>query len=317
MKSPLWEASPGALVALINTGRFVTADLYTLTLTGAADPITFTNADRSIEYPGGAGWYNDSVPVDPQGERGRGRWKRGLDVEQWSVTVMPRIIDIITGEQFPDKIGDAPWTAAAREGALDGADFTVDRAYFPVWPQPYSAKAITPTGVLRIFGGLVGEVDITDTRVVLLANDYRVLLSTQMPRNMYSPQCRYTLFDQGCTLNEATFRRTGTADSGSTRKLLVSANVTAPPPGSGSYSLGRIVFTSGANKGFARTISSWTFAGGASYLWLLNPLPYQVAPGDAFNAWPGCQKTLSDCSAFGNLANYGGQPFIPSPETAI
>ena len=51
---------------------------------------------------------------------------------------------------------------------------------------------------------------------------------------------------------------------------------------------------------------------------LINPLPFIPAIGDTFNLTLGCQHTISDCiGKFNNLANYGGEPFIPSPETQL
>ncbi|WP_303678184.1 phage BR0599 family protein [Ralstonia mannitolilytica] len=41
------------------------------------------------------------------------------------------------------------------------------------------------------------------------------------------------------------------------------------------------------------------------------PIPGLKA-GDAFEAYPGCDHTLTTCAAkFGNQLNYGGFPFIP------
>jgi hypothetical protein len=40
-----------------------------------------------------------------------------------------------------------------------------------------------------------------------------------------------------------------------------------------------------------------------------------VAPGDTFTIYPGCNKLRTTCQAFGNDINFGGQPFIPPPET--
>jgi hypothetical protein len=71
--------------------------------------------------------------------------------------------------------------------------------------------------------------------------------------------------------------------------------------------------TSGLNSGFARVVSQW---GGASF-GLLNPLPFDVAPGDTFSVTAGCNKSLGNCAAFGNSVNFGGNPYIPIPEVSI
>jgi hypothetical protein len=60
-------------------------------------------------------------------------------------------------------------------------------------------------------------------------------------------------------------------------------------------------------------------ASGAGSFVLLTPFPYAPAAGDSFFAWPGCSKTTHDCgpAKFNNLINYGGMPFVPSPEVGL
>ena len=72
--------------------------------------------------------------------------------------------------------------------------------------------------------------------------------------------------------------------------------------------------TSGLNAGVSRMVANWD---GASTLSLQAPLPFGVAVGDTFTVTAGCDKTMATCTAFGNLVNYGGEPFIPPPELSI
>ncbi len=311
MKTPMWEESPGALVALLNSGVFVKCDLHTFTLTGGAGTILIAAADLDVTYPGGPRWLATGPRIDPKGSQQTGHWKRGLDVDQWQTVVMPRIIDPITGALFPDQINGSPWTAAARQGALDGADYQVDRAYFAAWPQPY-LPVFTPVGIITIFAGLTAAVDVNDTMVSIMSDDYRALLGASQPSNIYQGGCGHTLFDAGCTLDEVLFRTPATLIAGSTRSVLQSAAIAAP--GSGTFALGRVVMTSGLNESFSRTIVSWDGSGGFS---LLNPLPFDVAVGDTFDAYTGCDKTQAACILFGNKPNYGGESYIPAPEAAI
>jgi len=77
-----------------------------------------------------------------------------------------------------------------------------------------------------------------------------------------------------------------------------------------------LTWTSGANAKLSRAIRSYTGMSGGTVL--IAPMPFAVAAGDAFTAYPGCDKQMATCqNKFLNLANYGGAPFIPSPETAI
>lgn len=58
-------------------------------------------------------------------------------------------------------------------------------------------------------------------------------------------------------------------------------------------------------------------ASGAGTIVLAQPLPYPPAAGDAFVAYPGCDKSQRTCQMkFDNLRNFGGFPYVPAPETA-
>lgn len=311
MKTPLWEASPGALAALLLTRQFAQCNLHTFKLAGGAGTVRIASADCDLTYPGGPVWDSKGAAIDPGSSTSTAHWKRGLDVDTWQTVVLPRFSDPITGALFPDLLGSMPWNVAARQGALDGAHYQVDRAYFPAWPQPYK-PVFVPTGIITIFAGITAEIDVADNLISITANDYRTLLTAQSPHNVFQAGCRHTLFDAGCTLSADAFKVSGALVAGSTRAVLKTTPVV--PAGSGTFSLGRIIMTSGLNNTFVRTVSVWD--GGTTFS-LLNPLPFDVAEGDTFDALPGCDKQQATCSKFANLANFGGQPYIPAPETAI
>jgi uncharacterized phage protein (TIGR02218 family) len=316
VKTPIWEASSGALMALLfpdaanlSERLFACFDLYTITC--AAGPVLrYTTCDRDVGY-GGTTWSSTQVRIEPASQRNAlFHAKVGLDVDTWQAVFFPRPIDDLNGAAYPDTIGSTPWLAAAAAGALDGATVTVDRSYFAVpLPAPQAAP-LTPVGVLRIFAGRVAEVDLGRTGAAVSINSHLELLNVQMPRNLFQAPCRHRLFDAGCTLSPAAFAATTTCAAGSTRYTLVSS--LAAPAGSGTYTLGRVVFTSGLNAGFGRSVRSWD---GLNWT-LIAPLPFTVVAGDAFTAYPGCDKQKATCTAFGNALNFGGEPYIPAPETA-
>jgi hypothetical protein len=319
VKTPIWEASSGALMALLfppspgPTARiFGYFDLYTLTCV-QGPVLRYTTCDRDVGY-GGTTWLAGTVRIEPANQRNAlFHAKIGLDVDSWQAVFFPRLADDLTGTAFPDLIGSTPWLAAAAAGALDAAIVTVDRAYFGVpLPAPQAAP-LTPVGVLRLFAGRVAEVDLGRTGACVTVNSHLELLNVQMPRRLFQAPCKHRLFDAGCTLNAASYAATGTAGAGSTRYIMVAT--LAAPSGSGTYTLGRVTFTSGLNKGFSRSVRSWD---GTNWTFI-SPLPFALAEGDAFTAYPGCDKTFTTCQAFqGSNAflNFGGQPFIPAPETA-
>lgn len=313
MKTPIYDFSPGATAALLATRSFVYCDLYTIATAGNGPVLLYATGDVDIAYPGGPGTFSAHGPAfDQARSKAVAHWKVGFDVDTWQVVIAPRPVDPLTGAAYPDTIGALPWLAAARAGALYGAQVDVDRAYLAAWPGWPLAQPVAPVGVVRIFAGQVGTLDIGRSQCVMTVNSHLVLLGASMPRNLVQASCRHTLFDQGCGLAASAFAVAGVAAAGSTAGL-VQAPALAPPGGSGTYARGRIVMTSGQNQGFARSVRS--FMGGA--LTLLSPLPYAPAPGDGFNAYPGCDLTQQTCALFGNFPNFGGYPYVPVPETAV
>lgn len=315
MKTPKFETAVGALIALLATRSFVFCDVYTFLLAGGGTPLRYTTGDTDIAYNGNT-WTHSGPKFDQTGTRATGHWKIGLDTDTWSCLIAPRPVDLISGAPYPDQIGGQPWLAACLAGALDGAVVQVDRCFLPAWPSMPRAAAITPTGVVNLFTGRIATVDVGRSAAVIQLNSHLELLDQQMPINVYQAGCRHTLYDAGCGLNAATYASPGSILAGSSPSSLLSA--LGAPGGSGTFTLGRLTFTTGANATFSRTIRSWSPPSGSisGVITLLSPLPFPVAAGDQFTAWPGCDKQLGTCGAFGNLPNFGGMPWIPPPETA-
>lgn len=306
------KTASAQLIALLGTGSFVFADLYTITPTQGGTIIRVTTADVDIKV--GATTWVRGVPIDPEAAKATGHWKVGLDVDNWKMNVLPRATDPITGAAYPDTINGQPWLAALRVGALDGAVVQVDRAYAATWPQPWvSPVVVSSTLVLSaLFVGKVADVIIKYNSAEIMVNSViELITNTQMPRNLYQPGCKNTLFDSACTLNAATFSR-----NASIATVVNQSQFTAfpgSPGGSATYTLGRCRFTSGNNNGFTRLIRSWD---GTNFN-LMSPPPYTMVAGDTVTVFAGCDKAFSTCTLFANTANFGGQPFIPVPETAI
>ena len=306
MKTAKWEPSTGALAAWLATRPRTAwfADLYTLTLVGSGPVLQYTTSDIDITIPYSPTplvYDSKTALFDSFDSKASAHWKVGLDVDTWQVVVGPRSTAMI---------GSQSWLTAVRGGALSGALVSVDRAFYSAPPANGSASLM---GVANIFTGRVAEVDFGRSAAVVTINSHLELLGVGMPLTLYQQTCRWNLFSSGCGLVAASYGVSGTLASGSSQSTLLSA--VAAPAGSGTYALGRISFTSGANAGVARSVRSWT-KGSPGSLVLLKPLPFAVTPGDAFTAWPGCDGGEATCGAFGNTANFGGCPWIPSPETA-
>ena len=333
MKPAKYETSAGALAAFLASrpAGVLPCDLYTFALAGDMNggaPLLYTTSDVDIAVPYEAGtalvntgppladapmaagttlWSSRLVYFDQLMNKSYGHWKIGLDVDTWQVICTPSPQATIGAEGF---------LAALRAGALDGAVVAVDRAFIDNRGGLLYAPTLTPLGVVNVFTGRVAEVDLGRSNAVISINSHLELLSQNMPRNLYQAGCRWTLFDSACSLAAASFAVSGAVASAPSANSNQLAVTLAAPGGSGTYALGRIVMTSGANQGFSRAIRSWS-AGTPATLALMTPFPFAIAVGDTFAAYPGCDKQLSTCTAFANQVNFGGMPFIPAPEMAV
>ena len=234
----------------------------------------------------------------------------------WQIYIMPSVVDPFTGAlTFPDVVGGTPWTVACVEGFFDGCSVTVQSAFFASAPTPsYTAAARTALGTCIDFVGTVGQIDMNETVTIFNCNDWNRLINAPFPRYVYQSSCRNMLFDSKCALNAATFVKSGSVQSGSTAAKIMATP--GAPAGSGTYLLGKIVFTSGKNSGFSRLVSDWN---GSNAFQLLYPLPYAPTIGDVFTIYPGCDKSLGSqgCGGFNNVLNFNGEPYIPLPEVQL
>lgn len=313
MKTPKFEADVGAGLALLETRSFVWADLYTFLLVGGG-VLRFAKGDTDWTW-GGNTWAHAGPLFEHPDRKPTAHWKRGLDVDVWQFSVMPRPFDLLTGASFPDQIGNVGMLASVRAGALDGAIVLVDRAYLPSWPPFPRPIALTPVAVYNVFTGRVATIEPDRSSVMIDLNSHLELLDQPMPRNLYQAGCGHVLFDNGCTLNAASYATSFSADASSTKSLIAVAG--SAPSGSGTYALGRVLFTTGKNAGYSRSIRTMTVAGSQLQLQLVAPMPFPVTAGDGLTAWPGCDKQKATCTLFGNILNFKGMPFIPSPEQAV
>lgn len=161
------------------------------------------------------------------------------------------------------------------------------------------------------FSGVVGPVDeLTHSYVKLTVNAGTQYLTMQLPPIIMQPNCVHTLFDAGCGLSKASSLENNTVQAGSTVNKIISASAKAD----GYYDNGQIVFTSGTNNGLTKAVKNYL----SQIFYFNSPLPFVPSAGDTFTAYPGDDKTQATCTnKFNNLANFGGFPYVPVPETAI
>ena len=308
------------LLALLATRQFYRADLFLVALKNGI-VLRFTSGDRDIKVNDEITWgdgtgitWGDGSKIlsndgtvylsggttgpyfSKDGEGVLAHWKAGVEVDTLDMSVVP-------GQA---QINGVPFMDALRLGAFDLADVQVRRAYMPTFGD-------TSVGTVLIFSGYVTECTAGKTAASISVESYLGLLNQNMPRNIHQKPCMNTLFDSACGLNREAYAVAGTVGASSTTSIVTATMSQA----TGYFTYGKITMTSGANAGISRGVKSYT-KGSPGNFQLLVPFPNAPAPGDTFNAYPGCDKTFATCfSKFQNLDNFRGFPFIPDNSTAV
>lgn len=286
------KSADPALVTLLSTQReFWLADLYTFTLVDGT-VLRYTSAD--IDVTAGSNTFLHSGPII---KRSRTRVALGTSVDQLDLDISATSATLLSG---------LPWLQAITNGALDGAEVVLERAFAA---SPADALAGSIAGTVNLFSGRVSDTTTDSLTAKVVVRSFMELLNTPLPRNLYQPPCGYSLYDTGCGVSRAAFAAFSAVASGSTRQVLNCALGNA----AGYFDIGELVFTSGLNLGVTRTVKTYT----PGVVTLAYPLPKAVANGDTFTIYPGCDKRLTTCDTkFGNKARFRATPFVPAPETA-
>jgi uncharacterized phage protein (TIGR02218 family) len=290
MRTALWERSPGALAALLNSRVPLNKpDVYTLTL---VDGTVFRWSGSDVAITGnGHTWA-----LGPGLKRSRLRQVIGVSVDDLHVTITDNIGTLINGQKL---------MAFIRAGGMVGARLQVDRVFWGVGDS-------APVGALLWFAGNVSVPGGDRYSADLVVQSDLIRLNVQVPSEVYQMSCRNTVYDSACTLARATYQVNGTATSATDGGRVTFTSALAQA--SGYFDMGTIQMTSGANAGLWRTVK--TYAGGV--FTVLSPWGFPVAIGDTFQVVPGCDGSQATCtSKFANVIHFRGHPYIPVPETAL
>jgi uncharacterized phage protein (TIGR02218 family) len=204
-------------------------------------------------------------------------------------------------------VGGLPFLAACVQGAFDGAELQLERAFMATYGD-------TSVGTVIMFVGRVAEIDLGRAVATFTINSHLELLNLQLPRNLWQPGCVNSLGDPSCGVSLASFAVSGSAAAGSSASA-ITATLGQP---TSYFDQGKLIFTSGANTSLTRSVKSWV-AGSPGTIALLAPFPNTPATGDSFTIYPGCDKTLgtNGCAKFANTARFKGFPYVPTSETAV
>lgn len=294
------KSATSGTIAILNSNRsYLIAEYYTFTLT-TGQVLRYTTADVDLAHPISGLVYSH---VGPAIRRGSIKSEVGLVVAKCSITL--GVNDSLT-------IGSVAWPAFAERGGLDGATVLIERTYMNFWGD-------LNHGVVVLFSGRVSDVQPTRTEIQLEVSSDVELLNLPMPRRLYQPGCMRSLFDAGCRVSLDDFRVSAVVGAGSTLTVLyIAAGATNLRYTAGFYNLGSVRFTSGANNGVLRSVSQYGNDPDNLFVRVIPALDVVPTAGDTFQLFPGCNKTMDDCTQkFDNIAQFGGFPYVPIPETAL
>lgn len=281
-------ASPALIELLRSSDSFIMADLYTITLVGGS-VLRYSAAPTELAANG----YIFSR--GPKFERSKTKVVIGTQVDELDVKIYPEVTDLI---------GGAPLLEAAWQGQLDGALLQLERAFMPTYGD-------TSPGTVVLFAGRISDIECTRTGIDIKSRSLLELLNIQMPRRLWQSSCTHVFGDDMCQFDRSSRQTTFSAGTGSTQAQIASS-VTPTP--SDLYRQGTIAGVTGANAGSTRTVADTS----GGWVYVKRAFLSPVLPGDQFQLFPGCDRTLSTCAnVFNNSIHFGGFPYIPTPETAV
>lgn len=300
------------LEAIFDLDHFAMCDLYTITLVNG-EVVRLTTADKDI-----VSGENTFLSSGPLIERSSVSWRLGVEVDTLDMTIYPHVemglvnaAPIEPGDPVPviDELVDKPWLEAVRNGYLDGATIQLDKAFLQTWDDA-TAESVP------MFVGRVGEIESDRTKIVVKVNSLLEILSTEIPRQLFSPGCCLTLYDSDCGIDRSTWTFSATVGAGATTRAIPITWGAVDPRKTKkitSFALGYLTLDEGAIR---KSIRVWDNT--LSTASLSTPLYDVPEAGTPVSIIMGCDKTVNTCTKiFNNIAMFRGFPYIPAPETAL
>ena len=166
--------------------------------------------------------------------------------------------------------------------------------------EVYRYRPVTDTAS-TFFKGEVMSVVVNQKSATVRCNQANIQMTKNLMTNFYQRNCRHNLYDKiGCKLNAADFTIQGEILSLSGNKLIVSNIVSNDE----NYYVGGQVSIGAESK----TISEYNPS--TKELTVMNIFAFAEI-GDTANVAAGCDHTPETCLAKNNIANYGGESYIP------
>lgn len=165
---------------------------------------------------------------------------------------------------------------------------------------------VVADGIIRLRKGTLGEIESSG---YVFRAELRGLMQhlQQVIGRVYGKRCDADLGDSRCGINLASHTITPTVTAVASKQQFT---VTAVPGAPG----GLLTWTSGNNNGLKMEVQSIS----GFVIVLALPMPFTVQIGDTISVYRGCDKLPATCiSAFNNIVNFRGFPFIPGNDRAL
>lgn len=213
-------------------------------------------------------------------------------------------------------VGGGEMAAALTSELIDDADLDAGR-YDGAGIELILADWSAPETFLLLRRAHLGEVRRSEGRFTAELRGLSSALNMVRGR-LFTAGCDADLGDARCGIALAAPAYTGHGTVGAAEGpgLIVAAGLGAFA--AGWFTQGRLVFTTGANVGFATEVKAHTVSEGAARLELWQRPSAAPAPGDAFTVTAGCDKRFVTCrDRFANTLNFRGFPHMPGNDAVL
>jgi uncharacterized phage protein (TIGR02218 family) len=159
-----------------------------------------------------------------------------------------------------------------------------------------------PAASLVIFDGYISGVAFKNRIAEMRCVPFNEQFNRETPRFQYQGLCNHVLYDNGCTINEALHKYSGTVIGiGDGTQIDIAGLPSADTPYIGGY-------LELPDKSEQRLIIDQS----GSVVTILLPFKASIS-GGTIDAYEGCDHTPQTCARkFSNILNYGGYPFVPT-----
>lgn len=263
------------------------AELYEITLQDGTVG-RFTSCPKSIIY-GGSTWT--ALPIK------RGKIKFHADLQVDKVALEMGLVGVTIGSR------NYTLPQVVRRGFLRNARVRIYAVDHQKLDRLY----------LRFEGYVTDAINYSRGVLSLKVGSLLDRLQEKFPKVIYSEFCNHRLFDRHCGLSRGAWQLNDAVGAGSTVSRLAAPIFAWSSTAEGWFARGEVRITepTSLNAGVSRTV----LLHGDGFVDLLLPFFDVPVEGEAFSAWPGCDKSGETCHGkFGNYTNFLGFEYIPKPE---